>query len=129
MTTTDMNNDMQDQFQEVAKELHTCLKENQDALANEGLVAELGALIHWTDQVVLGRVTVRDALANYGLSTLLNMRERVLQALEEQHRAADEFPEALSEADEKQQQYRDAFKAVSEALETFMDAVGERRLS
>ncbi|NVJ97902.1 MAG: hypothetical protein HWE25_07105 [Alphaproteobacteria bacterium] len=125
MMIGDMTSETEERFQDLAAALHLCLRENQAILAQQGMAAELGALIYWIKQVTSRNLTIRDAVAGNGLLSLLTMRERLLLSLEEHPRVSAEVENTASVVDHRQEDCRKAFSAVSDALDAFLMAVAE----
>lgn len=116
-------------FDAFAISLHQCLKRHKPVLEKEGLTPELRTLVRWTDQVYSGSMTALEMLEQSGPEYLHKLRDGLQNALEEQQRAVEEFPEPVKEGEKQQHQYADACRDVASAIDAFLEAVSNKDIS
>jgi hypothetical protein len=113
-------------FEEAAINLHDCLKRHQIALEARGLIAELGALLYWTERVADNRLTARDALDRHGFETLLRLKYKMELALGRVPPTGREIPVDLAPA--SYDPNSDAYSAIAAAVEKYMLAAVRQKL-
>ena len=109
------------EFDSFAVSLHQCLRRHEDALQDEGLGDEVRELARWIERVYSGSMSALEALEQHGPRDLLELKERVSLALEEQQRIAEESPAVNRKKDKEQQKYAAAFHDVSDALDKLIE--------
>ncbi|WP_020400637.1 Dps family protein [Kordiimonas gwangyangensis] len=111
------------EFDSFAVSLHQCLKRHEQALEDEGLGKEVRELSRWIERAYGGSLTALEALEQHGPRDLIELKDRVILALEEQQRIAEESPAVNRRKDKEQQKYADALHDVSEALDQLIKVV------
>ncbi|WP_262690204.1 Dps family protein [Kordiimonas aestuarii] len=110
------------EFDSFAVSLHQCLKRHEKALEAEGLGDDVRELSRWIEKIYSGSITALEALEMHGPRDLVNLKERIILALEEQQRIAEESPAVNRRKDKEQQKYASAFHDVSDALDHLIKA-------